>query len=637
MNAQVEGLRRALRLRLRALELAIEDATSRSTRRGGARIALAILARYPPWVAEFIDQELSDESDDRSNITFLGQIAHDVGKKTRFVDDWFGSDDLLDIPSALASAVRHECNTLGLGDRHALLAIGTPGNFITAEREFEEMVFGGIDRDDRPVDLPDAKFAMIQIPRLEGTSGLWWPVVIGHELAHLRAGSEAALSLHLRDEPDWSLLNIDPIRSARALDLANAWATELICDAYCVHRFGPGGVAAMVEMLDVRGATQRFSKTHPPAWLRVRTMRSQLGDLSASCTDAVMAHADAMCMTPQPTDPEYSHMDRVIPFLEGLRARYVETVESWAPRYELEEHEARIAEAASDFEEGIPAQLTGLIDDTDEFVEADICNAAWLAWTRDTAWPVSKLLTKALDDTALVRLWRAHGGTLGAGDQSHSNEEAGERTAYGAITREGIIDRLQRGRNDGQRLVVTPLLEQSMGVASLDIRLGNKFIVFQRSATPSIRTFDRGWDSRTVQRKVEISWSDRFVLHPNELVLASTLEYIVMPSDLSGQVVTRSSYGRLGLICATAVQVHPYYKGCLTLELVNLGVVPLELAPMEAIAQLVFYAVNPSAHAPDNVERSCPTGPEFSRPYRETHENEVLERVLNQSPPPPAD
>lgn len=388
MSAQVEGLKRALRYRLTALQVAVEDAASRNTRRSGASLALQILARYPSWVSEFIDEEVGAETDDRANATFLGQVALDVGKKTRFVEQWFGPEDGLDLPSSLSSAVRRECKTLDLGDRHALLAVGAPGNFITSEREFDEMVFGGIDRDDRPADLPQAKFAMIQIPRLEGRSGLWWPVIVGHELAHLRAGNDTALSLHLRDEPEWGVLNIDPVKSAQALDLANAWATELICDAYCVHRFGPGGVAAMIEMLDYRGATQRFSRTHPPAWLRARIMRDQLGDLGASCTADVTAHTDALCATPQPSDPAYTHMDSVIPFLERQRAKYIAIVNNWTPRYNVTQHEARISEAAADFEEGVPAQLNQLVEDDDDFIEADICNAAWVAWTTDSPWPI---------------------------------------------------------------------------------------------------------------------------------------------------------------------------------------------------------------------------------------------------------
>lgn len=53
-----------------------------------------------------------------------------------------------------------------------------------------------------------------------------------------------------------------------------------------------------------------------------------------------------------------------------------------------------------------------------------------------------------------------------------------------------------------------------------------------------------------MQMAVEKAWGDVFHLHPGQLVLAATLEYLVMPPDLAAQVITRSSYGRLGLISA---------------------------------------------------------------------------------------
>jgi deoxycytidine triphosphate deaminase len=119
-------------------------------------------------------------------------------------------------------------------------------------------------------------------------------------------------------------------------------------------------------------------------------------------------------------------------------------------------------------------------------------------------------------------------------------------------------------------------------------------------------------DPRSIQSKVEVPWGGRFVLHPRVLVLAATLEYLVMPPDLTAQVVTRSSYGRLGLLSATAIQVHPHWHGCLTLELVNLGTLPLELTPGERVAQLVLSRVTPTDMASD-VKYACPTEPEFSR------------------------
>jgi len=140
-----------------------------------------------------------------------------------------------------------------------------------------------------------------------------------------------------------------------------------------------------------------------------------------------------------------------------------------------------------------------------------------------------------------------------------------------------------------------------------------------------IEAFDplaSGSDPRAIQLDIELAWTERFVLHPNELVLGSTLEYIVLPKDLSAQVITRSSYGRLGLLSATAVQVHPHFHGCLTLELVNLGTIPISLTPGERIAQLV---VSRSGAVPDpGLDKYyCATGPEFSK-VRDDPESDVL-------------
>ena len=56
-------------------------------------------------------------------------------------------------------------------------------------------------------------------------------------------------------------------------------------------------------------------------------------------------------------------------------------------------------------------------------------------------------------------------------------------------------------------------------------------------------------------------------------------------------VMGRSTWGRLGLIVATAVGIQPSFAGSLTLELRNLGEAPLSLYPGQAIAQLFFHTV----------------------------------------------
>jgi deoxycytidine triphosphate deaminase len=176
------------------------------------------------------------------------------------------------------------------------------------------------------------------------------------------------------------------------------------------------------------------------------------------------------------------------------------------------------------------------------------------------------------------------------------------------------------------RLIVTPLLEPAIQSGTLDLRLGTKFIVGRRTRQVSLNplTVDEA-ASKRLQDLYELPFSSSFILHPNALVLACSLEYLSLPQSVAASVVTRSSYGRAGLVTATAIHVHPGFKGCLTFELLNLGQVPIHLYPGLRIAQLVFWRAHPEPEG-HRVKYSLTTRPEFPKMWEEP-EHEVLRRM----------
>lgn len=174
------------------------------------------------------------------------------------------------------------------------------------------------------------------------------------------------------------------------------------------------------------------------------------------------------------------------------------------------------------------------------------------------------------------------------------------------------------------RLVVTPLLDPLRQVAdcAVDLRLGNEFITMRRTAFAAIDLRDRTQTRDRIeayQSRTRIGFQENFVLHPHQLVLAAAWEYVSIPADLCGYVIGRSSWGRLGLIIATATFVNPGYKGCLTLELVNLGDVPLILYPGIRIAQLILHTVEGQGEYKGRYR--TPIAPEFSK----IHDDEELD------------
>ena len=119
------------------------------------------------------------------------------------------------------------------------------------------------------------------------------------------------------------------------------------------------------------------------------------------------------------------------------------------------------------------------------------------------------------------------------------------------------------------------------------------------------------------QQRFRVDYGDNLIIHPGELVLGATLEYLRLPKDILCYVIGRSSWGRLGLTVATATVVEPGFRGCVTLELVNSGEVPLAIVPGCRIAQLVFHAVSGAGEYGKDKKYSCATGPEFPRIYED--------------------
>lgn len=184
-----------------------------------------------------------------------------------------------------------------------------------------------------------------------------------------------------------------------------------------------------------------------------------------------------------------------------------------------------------------------------------------------------------------------------------------------ALKKERIIKFMNRAKLE-ERLVVTPLLNQaeSLDPVSVNVRLGNEFIIMKKQM---LETLDvANWENlfkniARYQEKRRIDYGERFILHPDQLVIGSTLEYISVPRDLMCYVAGKSTWGRTGLIIATATKVDPGFKGCITLEIVNEGEIPLVLYPGIPIAQLVFHDVSGSDDEGYSGKYKHAVGPEF--------------------------
>ena len=139
-------------------------------------------------------------------------------------------------------------------------------------------------------------------------------------------------------------------------------------------------------------------------------------------------------------------------------------------------------------------------------------------------------------------------------------------------------------------LTIDPLTREQIQPASVDIRLGNTFCVVDDSASGMI-TLDKRIEYKTIT-------ADTYLIMPGQFVLASTMEYIELPNDLTAFVEGRSSLGRMGLFIQNAGWVDPGFKGEITLELYNANRCAIELRTGRRVGQLVFAEMDDCALTP---------------------------------------
>lgn len=154
-----------------------------------------------------------------------------------------------------------------------------------------------------------------------------------------------------------------------------------------------------------------------------------------------------------------------------------------------------------------------------------------------------------------------------------------------------LIEAIQTGWVEFDPPVDIPVQVQP---ASVDLRLGDTFRVYnyaQHHLIDPTQDVDLDSISELVHQE-----GKPFILHPGAFVLGSTLEYVKIPVDLVGRLEGRSSIGRLGVIVhSTAGFIDCGYNGEITLEISNIGKIPVALRPGMRICQLTLMQTGPVA------------------------------------------
>ena len=164
-----------------------------------------------------------------------------------------------------------------------------------------------------------------------------------------------------------------------------------------------------------------------------------------------------------------------------------------------------------------------------------------------------------------------------------------------------ILEALEAGR-----IAITPPpdLAVQLGSVSIDFRLGTTFMVFEHSRHSFI-------DPRQPQsigdamRTIVVAENEAFYMQPGDFALASTIESLELPNDLLGRLEGRSSIARLGItVHSTAAVFEPGWFGTATMELSNLGRMPVALYPGMRICAFSFETLSSPVTTPYRLKKN---------------------------------
>jgi len=135
--------------------------------------------------------------------------------------------------------------------------------------------------------------------------------------------------------------------------------------------------------------------------------------------------------------------------------------------------------------------------------------------------------------------------------------------------------------------------ELQVGPGSIDLRLSTKF----RKYKSNVSFVDLSISGDT--ESFDLDANQDLIIKPGELLLATTLEIVILPANIAGIITGRSSISRLGLLVqCTQDYIQPGHSHLIPLQLVNVTNRPIHIKPYLLICQIILLHATSRAIAP---------------------------------------
>ncbi len=164
-------------------------------------------------------------------------------------------------------------------------------------------------------------------------------------------------------------------------------------------------------------------------------------------------------------------------------------------------------------------------------------------------------------------------------------------TRNGELMTESDLDK--KVREEMERISASQLKE--LGACKIDLAMGTKYQHYARTNFSTVRIGEPL--PQGIMIEGELFEGASLILHPGELINASTSQYLMLPDYIRGSMDGRSGNARKGLVVETASLFDPGFEGNGTMELSNLGPVAIDIRLGDTICAMDFVLLSsPSTH-----------------------------------------
>jgi len=146
-----------------------------------------------------------------------------------------------------------------------------------------------------------------------------------------------------------------------------------------------------------------------------------------------------------------------------------------------------------------------------------------------------------------------------------------------------------------KKLKITPLQQDQIGPASVDLTLSEEWYFFKDEYSRQVVDLKE----TDFREAFELKKSSEITLKPGELCLGKTVEKLTLPNNIMGRLEGRSRYARMGVIIhTTSALVQPGSDNRQVLEIVNLSPFPIRIHAGMRISQVVFETLKTRTDKP---------------------------------------